>query len=146
MGGRISHPPADTSVGDFLPNLKYVTWAAVPARQIKGRGQSRQDLPFLQFSFSTFNIGDRTKILLWRKCEKRYRKYFSFEYKQKHGHTPNPIEAFNFVHKRKDKHKSWIDDAYEQMGLLSMTSRPPELRFQAYVTARGFETGDRVRG
>ncbi|KAL2535924.1 uncharacterized protein Fot_17315 [Forsythia ovata] len=86
---------------------------------------------------------------------------------QKHSHTPDPIEAFNLVHKRKDNHKSWIDDASEQMGYIlrdkiylcrlryhrSLTQlvsthgeETPELKLQAYVTVRGFETGGRVRG
>ncbi|KAL2520702.1 hypothetical protein Fot_24625 [Forsythia ovata] len=38
---------------------------------------------------------------------------------QKHGHTPDPIEAFNLVYKKKDKHKSWIDEASELMGELT---------------------------
>ncbi|KAL2545444.1 uncharacterized protein Fot_14677 [Forsythia ovata] len=77
-------------------------------------------------------------------------------FEQKHGHTPDPIEAFNLVHKRKDKHKSWIDDASEQMGakisqeltglVATHGEETPKLRLQAYVTARGFETGGRVRG
>ncbi|KAL2494916.1 Uncharacterized protein Fot_38673 [Forsythia ovata] len=76
--------------------------------------------------------------------------------KQKHSHTPDPIEAFNLFHKRKDNHKSWIDDAYEQMGanisqeltqlVATHGEETPELRLQAYVTVRGFETGGRVRG
>ncbi|KAL2559048.1 uncharacterized protein Fot_03787 [Forsythia ovata] len=78
------------------------------------------------------------------------------EMEQKHGHTPDPIEAFNLVHKRKDKHKSWIDDAFEQMGakisqeltglVATHGDETPELRLQAYVTATGFETGGRVCG
>ncbi|KAL2554184.1 hypothetical protein Fot_07803 [Forsythia ovata] len=38
------------------------------------------------------------------------------KFEQKHCHTPDLIEAFNLIYKRKDKHKSWIDDASKQMG------------------------------
>ncbi|KAL2549876.1 Uncharacterized protein Fot_11406 [Forsythia ovata] len=66
---------------------------------------------------------------------------FNIIQEQKQGHT---FDAFNLVHKRKDKHKSWIDDAFEQMGakisqeLIQLVAthgdETPELRLQAYVT------------
>lgn len=36
---------------------------------------------------------------------------------KEHGHKPDPIEAYELVHKRKDEQRSWVDDASEQMGV-----------------------------
>ncbi|ONK64601.1 uncharacterized protein A4U43_C07F27840, partial [Asparagus officinalis] len=72
------------------------------------------------------------------------------DYEKKHGRKPDPVEMFYIVHKRRDKNKSWIDDASEELAELTSLvethgEETSELRQQAYVAAKGLETHGRVR-